>query len=106
MNLNFAFKHMTASDAIRTFTTEKCERLERYFQGNLSVSWNFSVDKLVQAAHCHVVGNNIDFFGEGHTEDLRTSIDEALEHVEKQIKKHKDIVTHHHCKDGELAKAD
>jgi len=90
---------MTASDAIKVYTEEKCERLKRYFQGKISVTWNFSMEKEDRVAHCHLVGNNMDYFGEARTEDLRASIDLALEKIEKQIKKHKEIVTSHHKTD-------
>jgi putative sigma-54 modulation protein len=91
---------MTASDAIKVYTEEKCgERLKRYFQGKISLNWNFSMEKDERVAHCHLVGNNMNYFGEASTEDLRTSIDQALEKIEKQIKKHHDIVTSHHKSD-------
>ena len=57
------------------------------------------MEKEERVAHCHLVGNNMNYFGEASTEDLRTSIDQALEKIEKQIKKHHDIVTSHHKND-------
>lgn len=100
MVLNMSFKHMDPSDAIRAYTTEKSERLKKYFNGKINVTWNFSVEKLNQIAHCHLVGNNMDYFGEASTEELRASIDLALEKIEKQLRKHKEIVKDHLHRNG------
>lgn len=100
MNLNMSFKHMTASDSIKTYTEEKCAALTKYFKGNISVTWNFSAEKQLRVAHCHLVGNNMDYFGQAETEDLRASIDEAFDKIEKQIRKHKEIVKDHLHKNG------
>jgi putative sigma-54 modulation protein len=95
MNLNMSFKHMGSSEAIKTYTTEKSEKLAKYFNGKISVTWNFSAEKQLRSAHCHLVGNNMDYFGEAETEDLHASIDLALEKIEKQVRKHKEIVKDH-----------
>jgi putative sigma-54 modulation protein len=95
MNLNMTFRQMTASDAIKFYTREKSERLKKYFRGKITVTWNFSVVKKDHIAHCHLVGNNMDYFGEATTEDLHGSIDQAVEKIEKQLRKHKEIVKDH-----------
>src|ERR1700722_20096053 len=100
MNLNMSFKHMTSSEAVKTYTREKCESLTKYFKGKITVNWNFSVDKLSHVAHVHLVGNNMDYFGEAQTEDLHSSIDMAVDKVEKQLRKHKEIVKDHLHKNG------
>jgi len=96
MNLNLTFKHMEASEAVRTYTLEKSEKLKKFFEGKISVTWNFVVEKQEQIAHCHLVGNHIDYFGEGRTPDIYASIDAVIERLEKQLRKHKEIVTNHH----------
>ncbi len=100
MNLNISFKHMDASEALKQYTTEKSEKLRKYFKGNISVNWNFSAEKQSRIAHCHLLGNNMDYFGEASTEDMYASVDAALEKIEKQIRKHKEIVKDHLHKNG------
>ncbi len=96
MNLNISFKHMDPSDDLKTFIQEKSETLKKYFQGKISITWNLTIEKLNRVAHCHVVGNHMDYFGEASTEDFKASIDLALEKIEKQVRKHKEIVKNHH----------
>ena len=45
----------------------------------------------------------MDFFGEASTEDFKASIDSALEKIEKQIRKHKEIVKDHLHRNGHRA---
>lgn len=95
MQLNISFKQMKASDHIKDYTEKKSEKLKKYFNGRIHVTWNFSVEKEQKIAHCHLLGNHMDYFGEAQTEDMEASIDRALEKIEKQIRKHKEIVKDH-----------
>ena len=100
MDINLSFKQMDASDAIKFYTGEKCENLQKYFNGRIQVSWTFSAEKLNFVAHCHLVGNHMDYFGEGHAEDIHAAIDAAFDKIEKQVRKHKEIVKDHLHKNG------
>jgi putative sigma-54 modulation protein len=96
MQIDMTFKHMEASEAVRTYATEKSEKLKKYFDGKVHVTWNFVVEKQEHVAHCHLVGNRMDYFGEARTTEMHASIEDALDKVEKQIRKHKEVVTKHH----------
>lgn len=96
MIIDYAFKQMPTSDGLREYASEKSEKLKKFFDGKMHVKWNFTREHEEFIAHCHLIGNHMDFFGEATTSDARTSIDEALSKVEKQIKKHKEILTGHH----------
>ncbi|MEK6578377.1 MAG: ribosome-associated translation inhibitor RaiA [Bdellovibrionota bacterium] len=95
MVLNISFKHMKTSDHIKDYTEKKSEKLKKYFKGKIHVTWSFSVEKDTMIAHCHLLGNHMDYFGEAMTEDMEISIDRAVEKIEKQVRKHKEIVKDH-----------
>ena len=95
MNLHIAFKQIEADDELKTYVESKSETLKRYFSGKVNVTWSLSAEKQNRIAHCHLVGNNMDYFGEGSTEDLRASVGIALDKIEKQLRKHKEIVKDH-----------
>jgi putative sigma-54 modulation protein len=95
MNLNITFRHVDSSDSLKHFIREKSETLKKYFKGRISVTWVITSEKLNRVAHCRITGNNMHYFGEGSTEDFKASIDVALERIEKQLRKHKEIVTNH-----------
>ena len=95
MDLQISFRNMDTSQALQTYTKEKSEVLKKYFNGRITISWNFSIEKLNKVAHCRLVGNNMDYFGEASNEDIHVSIDQALDKIEKQLRKHKEIVKDH-----------
>ena len=95
MKFNISFRNMDSSPAITAYAEEKSSRLKIYFQGNTHFTWNFSQVRGEWIAHCHLVGNHIDFFGEAQTTDIHVSIDQTLDKLEKQLRKHKEIVTNH-----------
>ena len=95
MNTVISFKQMDASPALKEFIEEKSLTLKKYFRGKISVTWNLSKERETRIAHCHLVGNQMDYFGEGVAVEFRDSINEALEKIERQLRKHKEIVKDH-----------
>ena len=106
MVLNMSFKQMDPSNSIKEHVKEKSERLQKYFQGKISVTWNFHHEKQERVVHCHLVGNNMDYFGEANTGDFFASIDQAFDRIEKQLRKHKEIVKDHLHKHGHHQKVE
>lgn len=100
MTLNVSFKHMDTSDSLRNYAREKSDRLSKYFRGKINVSWNFTIEKQYRIAHCRLSGNNMDYFAETSTEDFYASIDITVEKIEKQLRKHKEIVKDHLHRNG------
>lgn len=100
MELNISFKNLDRSPALQVYTREKSEKLKKYFDGKIHVTWNFSSEKKDMVAHCRLVGNNMDYFGEGVTTDIHASVDLAVDKIEKQLRKHKEIVKNKLHKDG------
>lgn len=89
------FKHIKATEKVKSYAQEKTERLNKYFNGKITVSWNFTFERDLAIAHCHVSGKDIDYFGECEAESLPASIDLVVEKIERQVRKHKEIVRDH-----------
>jgi putative sigma-54 modulation protein len=98
MNMKVSFKHLESTEAIKAHVYDKTEKLKKYFDGKIDVTWNFSVEKLDHIAHCHILGNHMDYFGEAKSTDLYASIELAIDKIESQLRKHKEKVTNHHHK--------
>lgn len=95
MNLQVTFKHMDTSPTLKSFIEERCETLMKYFHGKVSLHWTLSMERQNRVAHCRLTGSHMDYFGEGSSEDFKLAIDMALDRLEKQVKKHKEIVKDH-----------
>jgi putative sigma-54 modulation protein len=94
MNIKITYKHLESTAGIDETTRKKSEKLKKYFKGKLNLNWNFTVEIQAQIAHCHLTGDHIEFFAEASTESLYSAIDEVVAHLERQVKKNKEQVTH------------
>lgn len=95
MTFKASFKQMKSSPALRTYAKEKSEKFKKYFAGRVSVAWSFSAERELRHVHCHMTGDHMDYFAEAHSEDMHASIDMVIDKIEKQIRKHKEVVKDH-----------
>lgn len=86
---------MHSSDFLQGFIQEKTQTFNKYFNGKVTLKWTLSAVKLGKVAHLHLVGNHMDYFAEANTSDFRASIEEVIDKIERQIRKHKEILKDH-----------
>jgi putative sigma-54 modulation protein len=93
MQIEFSFRHMDSSEALRTHATQQSERLKKYFDGRIHIRWAFVVEHGGDhIAHCHVTGSHMDYFAEATTPVMQTSVDECIDRIARQVQKKKEIV--------------
>ena len=95
MNIHMTFKHMDATEALKAHVNEKSERLRKFLNDATDCSWIFFLEADVHVADVRIKGPHLDFFAQAKTGDLYQSIDDAVIKVEKQLRKHKEIVKDH-----------
>jgi putative sigma-54 modulation protein len=95
MNLTITFKQGISDDRLREHIEERSKTFQRYFQGNLSLTWTLSAEKQTRGAHCHLVGQRMDYFGEAEGETFLVAVHQVLDKLEKQVRKHKERVKNH-----------
>lgn len=106
MNLKTSFKHVEPTESLKNYITDKSSRLNKFFDGRISVSWNITFENQAAIAHCHVVGNNMDYFGEGQAPNFFAAVDFVIDKIERQVRKHKEQVRDHiHKHKGGIKKA-
>ncbi len=97
MQMEFTLKNTHAKGSeIKEFLQDKTSKIERYFNGRLHARWNISYENDEHISHLHVTGNNLDHFGEARHHNLLTSIEDAIDKVERQLQRHKEMVKNHH----------
>lgn len=84
---------MEESDALREYAISKVGGLERYFDGIISVEVTMDVEKERRIAQifAHLINKKV-VKASAESENMYTSIDQALEKTERQLKKYKDKV--------------
>ena len=96
MDIQVSFKNMHAKENVSEYVSDKSETLKSYFGGKIKIHWTFSVQKTKCIAHCHLVGNHMDFFAEAKEGGFPAAVDRTLDKIEKQIRKKKEKVKDHH----------
>ena len=95
MQISVTFRHVEPTEAIKKHVEEKVSHIKKYLIKPIDVHVILSVEKFRH--QCEVV------LAEGHfrataletDENLYSSIDLALHKIERQVRKHKEIVKEH-----------
>ena len=95
MDLQISFRNMHSSDFLQGFIEEKSQTFNKYFNGRMILKWTISAEKLGKVVHAQLVGNHMDYFAEANTSDFRGSIEQVIQKLERQIRKHKEILKDH-----------
>lgn len=90
MNIIVSGKNMMVTDALKDTVVKKLGKFGRYFEDNTEAQVTLSVEKKIR----HIIEVTIRFNGgllrcEESTEDMYTSIDKAVDVLERQMRKHK-----------------
>lgn len=100
MQINITGHHIDVTDALRTYVSEKMEKLKRHFDHVTNVHVILTVEKLSQKAEATVHVSGTDLFAQHDTEDMYASIDGLIDKLDRQIVKHKEKISDHNRKSG------
>lgn len=100
MQINITGHHIDVTDALRTYVTEKLEKLERHFDHVTNVHVVLTVEKQSQKAEANVHVSGADLFAQHDSEDMYASIDGLVDKLDRQIVKHKEKISDHNRKSG------
>ena len=102
MQLNLTGHHVDITDSLRNYVEEKMERVERHFDKVMNTHVILSVESLRHKAEAtiNMSGNNI--FAENTEENMYAAIDGLIDKLDRQVKKHKEKITHHHHKQPDI----
>lgn len=96
MNTTVSFRHMDSSPALRDYATRKLERVvDKYVHGRVDSTVVMSVEKFRHIAKFTVQIKNLTVKGDSSSEDMYSSVDLALDKIERQLRRHKDRLRDH-----------
>ena len=105
MNTSVRFKNLESSDALRSYVSEKLDRMEKYFNGPAEASVVLSIEKFRHSAEINITGDRLTINGKEETEEMYSAIDKVLDKLEVQIKKSKQKSRHYRSKGKAAATA-
>lgn len=89
MKITVSGKNMVVTDALRNTVERKMNKLEKYFNTDLELKATVNVEKNRHIFEVTIPFNGTILRSEEVTDDMYTSIDRAVDILERQIRKHK-----------------
>jgi putative sigma-54 modulation protein len=95
MQINITGHRLDVTPALRTFTEEKFDKLERHFDQITKINVVFDVEKLRKIAEATVFVAGGELHASSESEDMYAAIDTLIDKLDRQLIKHKEKIRHH-----------
>ena len=95
MQISVTGHHLDVTESLKAYVESKFEKLERHFDHVTDVHVILGVEKINQKAEATVQISGAKLFAEDHKEDMYAAIDGLIDKLDRQVRRHKDKVTHH-----------
>ena len=89
MNIAITFRQMDASDSIKAYATEKIGKAQRMLRDPMQAQVTVSTQGRVHAIEVELHAGSHRFHAHEESEDMYTSIDKAVDKLERQIRQEK-----------------
>lgn len=99
MNLNISGHHLDLTDSLRTYVTQKLQRVERHFDHLIDANVILTVDKLDHKAEATLHASGANLHAEAVTDDMYAAIDQLIDKLDRQTVKHKERRRDHHARE-------
>ncbi len=90
MQVNITFRGMESTDSLKAYVNEKIGHLGKYFDRPLESHTVLSLERYLHQADIGIQAGSYLLRGKSRSEDMYRSIDDAVDKIEKQVKRYKD----------------
>lgn len=102
MKISFTFRRMESSEALKQYTIDKVDKLERYEDREMTINVVFSIEKFLKTTEFHVAGSHGTFVCSETREDMLEAIDLAVDKLDRKLKRDKTKRKHHKGAQGSV----
>lgn len=95
MQVNITGRHTEITDALREYAEGKIRKMERYGSKAKEANIILSVEKYRHIAEISLNLNGFIITAKEETEEMYSSIDKAIDKIERQVRKYKERLTDH-----------
>lgn len=92
MQINITGHRMDVTPALRAFTEEKFDKLERHFDQITAINVVFDVEKLRQIAEATIIVAKGELHASSESDDMYSAIDLLIDKLDRQLIKHKEKI--------------
>jgi len=86
VNISITFRHMDASEAIKSYATDKVSKLQRFLRRPMTAKVTLSIDKLGHVAETRLSSGDAHLEAKEVSDDMYTSISRVMDKLESQIR--------------------
>ena len=95
MNLTISGHHLEVTPALRSYVTDKLDRITRHFDQVVDVRVLLSIENQTekegrQKAECNIHVKGSDMFAESANADLYAAVDDLVDKLDRQVVRFKD----------------
>ncbi len=88
MDITVTFRHMEPTESLRDYAIEKISKIKKYLYSPLEAHVVLTVEKFRHQAHVTVSVDGTRIKAVEETEDMYSAIDQVMDKIEKQVKRH------------------
>ena len=101
MQFSVTFRKMETTDAIKRYAEDKVRKIKKFFPDPINAHVVLSTEKYRQRADINItLHNGLVLKGKDSSEDVYSSIDRAVDKIERQVRKYKDKIRRHKPQNG------
>jgi putative sigma-54 modulation protein len=86
MNISITFRHMASSEAIKSYTSDKLGKLQKFLRQPMTAKVTLSIDRMNQIAEARISSGGEHLEAKESGEDMYASIDKIMSKLERQIR--------------------
>ncbi|SMN16568.1 Ribosome hibernation protein YhbH [uncultured Candidatus Thioglobus sp.] len=95
MQLNISGHHLDITDAIRQHSEEKLAKIKHHFDHVININMILEVEKDVNIAEATIHISGADLFAKAESNDMYASIDQMVNKLDAQVRRHKEKLNDH-----------
>lgn len=103
MRVNFTFRNLEPSEGIKTYATEKVQKLQKYLRAPLDAEITLSMERHLHRADVNLGADGHRYAAHEDSENMYASIDMVVDKLDRQIRDAKAAVVDRHRHGGGLA---
>jgi len=88
MDITVTFRHTEPIESLKTYAEEKISKLKKYLDSPLEANVVFSIEKFRHQVDVTLSVNGTRIKGVEETGDMYSAIDQVMDKIEKQVKRH------------------
>lgn len=99
MQMNITFRHLDPIDSLKNYAQDKVERANKYLDRAGEAHVVLTLERHLHHADITIMSGSYVLRGRDTSEDMYASIDLAMDKIERQLRRYKERLKHHHGRD-------